>query len=157
VEEHHAIVGVHRAIDLAVQADAGRTGMAATLFPAYDDGAAGWSDAFARMLIDHGVVSSVEEVFPPVDEALARLAEEGPGTTWQAVRRLQAIGALVRVSPEHAPGGASAEAVAAALDRVAGPGLSGAGLHEHLLDPANLHHEGWREQVGELFEREGIS
>jgi hypothetical protein len=150
VEELHALLGVHRAVDEAVEADPERLAAVATLFPTYGADAIGWSTAFARMLVEHGNASSPEEVFPPLTDALENLAEVPPRHPWQGVRRLHALTALTRVSPDHAPDGSQAHLVAAALDHLTHPDSSGGRLHALLVDHANLTHVTWAESLRSL-------
>lgn len=151
MDEHHAIVGVHRAIDLLVQSDDQLVPAASSMFPHYADGAAGWSDAFARLLMDRSVAQNVDDVFPDLDDALVQLAEVGPTTTWHAIRRIQTLAALTRVSPEHAPGGGRAELVEQALEHVTPPGSTAGTLHERLADESALNHAEWRDQIDDFF------
>lgn len=148
--EQHAVLGVHRAVDEAVQADPGLTGAAASVLSAYAVGAAGWSDRFARMLIDHTSVEEVQEVFPPLEDALVQLAEEGPEHAWQGVRRLQVLVALTRVSLDHAPGGAAAELVQRALRPLVPEDTDASELHALLLHHANLNASAWEGHVEHL-------
>lgn len=150
MDELHALLGVHRAVDAAVEADPEHTAAVATLLPSYGAGAVGWSSAFARMLVEHGNAASPEDVFPPLTEALENLAEVPPQHPWQGVRRLHALTALTRVSPDHAPDGSQAHLVAAALDHVSGPESSGERLHVLLVDHANLTHVTWAESLRSL-------
>jgi hypothetical protein len=94
--ELEALIAVHGAIDRAVQRDPGLARSVAPLLPAYErDDAPGWYEKFERWTKD--VAPDAELVGP--DEALAQMAERPPRPR-QAARRLLALAALARATPD---------------------------------------------------------
>lgn len=157
------MLGVHRAIDQLAQESSEAAAAAATLFPAYGLGAAGWSDRFARMLTEHRadeaadiVTPSIEDIYPPLEEALLHLTDGPPRHAWDGVRRLQALAALTRVSPAHAPGGELGDLVQRAVQPLLVKEADAAGFHALLAEHQTLVREEWDWHVARLVETAGL-
>jgi hypothetical protein len=155
VAELRALAGVHRAIDVAVADDPARLAAVAEVLPLYAEGAQGWSDAFARMLAEHGMVDDPRSVFPDLDGALAELPDAAPTNSWEAGRRLQALAALGRASPRHRPGGRSAGHLQRALEPLVSPGADADRLHAALVAPGGALHRDWAPTIDALG-RDGV-